>query len=291
MQFKWFKNLRLFRFQTPVTLTAETLGEKLTQSPFRPCGDLEWFTSGWVSPLAAEDGTADPLVYEANHCLLFTLRRQEKILPAATIRDKVKERLAFLKKELGRNPRKYEKEELKKQVTEELLPQALPRNVETSAYIDLKQGWLIINTSSNKKAEEFTVFLRESLGSLPVELPLFEELASQMTHWLHKKQTPTTFSFGEDCRLIAPEGESVTCKRVDLCSVAVQEHLHAGKTVEYLGLQWDSRLAFVLDQNFIIRRLKYLEVIPDAGDDFYADFTVMTIELARFFNQLFKILD
>jgi len=290
MQFKFFKSLHIFCFQEPIVLTAETLQEQLVRSPFRACGQLEWFTSGWVPPFAQDNDKDAPFVYEANHCLLFTLRRQDKILPPATIRDFVKEKLVHLEEELGRKARKFEKDDLTERVTLELLPQALPRNSETSAYIDLQQNWLIINTPSRKKAEEIVNSLRESLGSLPVISPEPEESPVQMmTQWLYSQKLPTPFALGEDCHLVTSDGESVTCRRFDLSSSAVQGHLKAGKMVKYLGLQWANRATFVLDEELAIRRLKFLEVVPEQGEDVYVDFTIMTGELTNLITRLFEI--
>lgn len=292
MQFKFFKNLHIFCFEQPVTLTAETLQDQLARSPFRPCNQLEWFTNGWIPPFAQDGDKEAALVFEANHCLLFTLRRQDKILPAATIRDIVKEKLVLLEEELGRKARKFERDDLKERVILELLPQALPRNTETSVYIDLQQNWLVINTPSGKKAEEVVNLLRDSLGSLPVVPPQPEQsLVQLMTQWLHTQQLPVPFTLGEDCRLIADGGESVTCKRVDLGSSAVQAHLKAGKVVNYLGLQWADRMTFILDEDFAIKRLKFLEVIAEQGEDVYVDFTVMTGEFTDLITQLFEIFD
>jgi recombination associated protein RdgC len=290
MQFKFFKNLHIFCFQSPVTLTLEALHEELANSPFRSCNQQEWFTMGWVPPFEQDNDKEAAFVYEANHCLLFTLRRQDKILPPATVRDFVKEKLVQLEAELGRKARKFEKEELKERIIFERLPQALPRNSETSAYIDLQQNWLVINTPSRKKAEEVVNFLRDSLGSLPVVPPQLQQSpAPVMTHWLRSQKPPTPFTLGEDCHLVTSEKESVTCKNVDLSSSAVQAHLKAGKVVQYLSLQWADRITFTLDEDFAIKRLKYLEIIPEQGEDVYADFTVMTGELTNLITQLFEL--
>lgn len=292
MSFKFFKNLHVYCFEQPVTLTAETLQEHLARFPFRSCNQLERFTLGWVPPLEQDGNKTAALVFEANRCLLFTLRRQDKILPPATINDIVKERLVLLEEDLGRKVRKFEKDDLKEQIISELLPQALPRNTETPAYIDLQQNWLVINTPSRKKAEEVINHLRDSLGSLPVVLPqLGQPPVQMMTRWLFSQKLPPTLSFGEDCYLVADASESVTCKNTDLSSSEVHAHLKVGKVVNYLGLQWMDRLAFTLDKDFVIKRLKFSETSPEQEGDVYVDYTIMTGEITQLIIRLFEIFE
>lgn len=287
MPFRFFKNVSLFCFQQPTTLTAETLQTHLAHFPSRPCGELEWFTLGWVSPLTQ----TDTLIYEANHCLLLTLRRQEKILPPATIRDFMQEKLARLESDLARKARKFEREAIKDQVIRELLPQALPRHIETSAYIDTRQNWLVINTASQKRAEELVNFLRESVGSLPVVAPRFQQSPSQiMTQWLRSQTLPTALTLGEDCHLTTRDGESIIYRHTDLSAPAVQAHL-TGKIVHHLGLQWAERLAFTLDNDLVIKRLKYLETELESGEDVYADFSLMTSAFTQLITQLFAVFE
>ena len=72
------------------------------------------------------------------------------------------------------------------------------------AYIDTKAGWLIVDASSFRKAEELTSTLRSSLGSLPVMPPMLKHSpASIMTGWLehHNKAMPQFMVLGDECEL------------------------------------------------------------------------------------------
>lgn len=284
MQGKWFKNLQIYCFHQPVTLTAASLQEKLAQSEFRPAGQLEWSSMGWVPP--AEESEA--LVFQVNHTLFFTARKQDKILPMSVVRDFVQERVEHIETEQLRKVGKREKNEIKDQVITELLPRALPRNSEITAYIDVKNGWLIVNTSSRKKAEDVISLLRMDLGDLSLVLPELNTAPMRvMTQWLTTRDLPTQFELGEDCKLVADEGESVTCKQLDLLSKEVAEHLHTGKLVQYLALQWQNKLVFVLDDEFSVRRVEFLEISEEPSDDMYANLALMTVVFAQFIPQLF----
>jgi len=287
MQSKWFKNLQIYCFRQPVTLTVASLQEKLSQSPFHPAGQLEWSSMGWVPP--SEE--SDALVFPVSHTLFFTARRQDKILPSSVIRDFVQERIEHIESEQLRKVGKREKNEIKDQIIAELLPRALPRNSEITAYIDTKNGWLIVNTSSRKKAEDVISLLRMDVGDLSLILPeLNTSPMRSMTQWLTTRDLPSQFELGEDCKLIADEGESVTCKQLDLLSKEVTEHLNAGKLVQYLALQWQNKLAFVLDDEFSVRRVEFLEINEESTDDMYANLALMTVVFAQFIPQLFDAL-
>ena len=60
---------------------------------------------------------------------------------------------------------------MREDIEHELLPRAFTRTQKMDAWIDPKNGWLILNTPSAPRAEAFTKLLRNTLGSLPVTLP------------------------------------------------------------------------------------------------------------------------
>ncbi|WP_353572135.1 recombination-associated protein RdgC [Candidatus Albibeggiatoa sp. nov. BB20] len=288
MNIQWFKNIQLFTLQKPLEHNAESLHQALSQKQFRPCGDYELKTVGWIPPLQ----DSEMLTFEANNCILLRLRIQEKILPASVIRDFVNDKVAEIEAAELRNVRRKERNEIKEQVTQALLPRAFPKNTDVMLYLDMSNHWLLVDMSSRNKAEDVSSFLRATLGSLPVVSPQFQVSPSlTMTQWLKNNETPTAFVLGEACKLVASEGESVTCKQMDLLSSEIHEHLNTGKMVEYIALSWDNRLDLVLDENFGIKRLRFSDIEQEGeqGDE-QADFMVMTSEFARLVKALFEVL-
>ncbi len=284
----WFKNLIIFRFEQPFSLTTEQLHEQLHTFPFQPCPSFAWSSMGWISPAEYENETQ--LVYAANRCFLITLRKQEKILPATVIRDFVNEKVEQIEEEQQREVRRREKDAIKEQIIEELLPRAFVKSSDISAYIDLEHNWLLINTASRKKADELVSFLRKCLGSLPVvPVEVDQSPSYTMTGWLTRRNLPKPFTLGEDCKLVSTEGESVTCKQLDLLSNEVQEHLNTGKNVNYLALQWQDRISFVIDQEYTIKRIRFLNISEDQLEGYGADFSIMSLEFRQFITQLLQI--
>lgn len=284
----WFKNLIIYDFQQAFSLSLDNLQTRLDNVSFRPCGDYEWASMGWIPPVPQE---SESLVYAANECFMFCARKQEKILPPAVIRDFVADKIAQIEAEEHRKVNKREKNNIKEQITMDLLPRAFPRNSELAAYLDMKNQWLVIDTASRKKAEEFVSLLRKTLGSLPVTPPhTLKSPATVMTNWLDAQELPQDFEFGEDCKLVAEEGESVTCKQLDLTSSEVIQHVKTGKLVQNLALHWQEKIEFILDEELIIKRLKFSDIVEERLDeDSSGDFSIMTLEIANFLPKLFKV--
>ncbi|WP_372972875.1 recombination-associated protein RdgC [Marinobacter sp.] len=287
----WFRNARVFRFTKPFDISAEALEEKLTADAFKPCGPQETTRHGWVPPLGKH---GELLVHSAGGYHLVTLRKEEKVLPAPVIKEMVEEKAEAIEQEQGRKVRKKEKDEIKEEVTLELLPRAFSRNRRTYAYLSPADGVMVVDAGSAKQAEDVASALRQSLGSLPVRPPVLEQApAFTFTGWLDESiDLPGSIELGMECELKDPseDGGVVRCKGMDLKSDEIQNHLAAGMQVTKLSLTWDENVSFVLDEEFGIRRLKFGETLQEKLDDvdsddaaakFDAAFSLMTLELAR----------
>ena len=77
-----------------------------------------------------------------------------------------------------------EREQLKEDIRAILLPKAFHKTKRISAWIDPAKGYLVINASSEKTADDFTAQLREALGTLSV-LPFAKATngADTLTSW------------------------------------------------------------------------------------------------------------
>ncbi len=292
----WFKNLIFYRFTQPFDMKVEELEEKLKEKRFRSCGSQDISTYGWVPPLGKH---GDILTHSANGFIMITARKEEKLLPASVIKDALEEKVELIEQEQDRQIFSKEKKALKDDIMMELLPKAFTRSQNIFAYIDPADGWMIVDASSFKKAEELTSCLRECLGSLPIANPPLKNMpAHNMTHWLSQKAPlPTSFELGDECELREPgdEGGQVKVSKQELLSEEMDVHLAAGKQVSKLALIWDDALTFVLGDDTVIRKLKFTDVIQDQLDDieadsvaeqFDADFSVMTLTLQKFIKEL-----
>ncbi|WP_434050522.1 recombination-associated protein RdgC [Marinobacter salarius] len=296
----WFRNARVFRFTKPFEITAEALEEKLQEDAFKPCGPQETSRQGWVSPMGKH---SDLLVHSAGGYHLIALRKEEKLLPASVIKELVDEKAEMIEAEQHRKVRRKEKDELKEEVTLEMLPRAFSKNRRCYAYLAPADGVLVVDAGSSKQAEDLASTLRKSLGSLPVRPPAVEQApAFTFTGWLNESiDLPTSIELGNECELkdTSEDGGVVRCKGLDLQGDEIRSHLNAGMQVTKLSVTWDDSLSFVLDEELGIRRLKFGDTLQEKLDDVDADdaaarfdaaFSLMTLELARLIPGLLEAL-
>jgi recombination associated protein RdgC len=283
-----FKNVRLFKLDDPSVIVPEVLEEKLAERRFRPCGPLETATMGWAPPLG-ESTTA--LVHVAEDCLLVCARRQERLLPSSVVAESVDERALEIEERDARRVGRKERRQLRDQVLVELLPRAFTRSRRVSAYLDLSSEWMLVDAASAKASEEVVELLRETLGSLPVRPPRPSRSPQElMTRWVTEEDVPAGIELGDECELrdARDERSVVRCKGQDLGGEEISTHLRAGKQVVKLAVEWQERLALVLQEDISFKRLRFAdelieEAVVDGLEDeaarFDAEFVIMTSEL------------
>lgn len=294
----WFKNLAVYRFTEPFKLVAEELEQKLQQQPFRACGSHDEFSFGWTSPLGK---ASSALVHASNGFMMLCAKKEEKVIPASVINEMLQERVSEIEEREARKLPNKERSRVKDELIFELLPRAFSFSRKTYAYIDSQGGWLVVDAASPKKAEDLLSQLRKCLGSLPVvPIGAATKPATVMTQWLIENASPKDIVVEDECELRSPEeeGSIIRCKRHDLALPEIKNHLDTGKQAIKLAMSWADRLSFVLDENLSVKRLKFLDLIQEQAADietfddteqFDADFSIMTAELAQFFPRLLEI--
>lgn len=292
----FFKNAIIYRIGNPMSLMAQlaTIEQQLLPFQFTPCGSQDTARTGWV-PATAFSQT---LAHQANGQYLLTVQRQEKILPGPVIKQELNARIAKLESEQGRKLKKTEKDSLKDEVLQSLLPRAFTKDSRTQLWIDVMSGLIVVDASSARKAEDALALLRKSLGSLPV-IPLTIEnpVELTMTEWVRSGNAPAGFAIGDAAELkgILADGGIARVKKQDLVSDEIKTHIEAGKFITKLALDWQQRVTFTLTDDAILTRLKFCDELIDQNDDidredvlarFDADFTLMTGELSALIKQL-----
>ena len=300
----WFRNIHYYRFEEPFKMTGQQLHEALESRKARSCGQMELACEGWAKPLGLD---GQMLVHESDGMLMVSLRREDKVLPASLVRERVEEKAFEIEQEAGRPVGRKERADIRDQLMNELLPRALVKASHTYAYIhvnksDPKNSWLIVNAASPKKSEELIMLLRKTLGTLNVVLPQTNiSPESAMTQWLLSDENlPDGFDVEDEVEMRAA-GEFtsiIRCKHVDLAADEIRAHLASGKRVHRMAMNWQDKLSFVLHDDLSIRRIRYSDELleqADAGGDelaqFDADFAIMSAELSGFIPALLAALN
>ncbi|MFT5880307.1 MAG: recombination associated protein RdgC [Moritella sp.] len=295
----WFKNLLIFRFTRPFELNIEQLETKLADFPFSPCGSQDLSKFGWVKPLG-KSGHALTHGIESN--ILICAKKEDKVLPASVVKDMLQEKVDTIEAEQGRGLKKKEKDALKEDIVQQLLPRAFPRSSQTFAWICPEQDLLVVDASSAKKADDMIALLRKCIGSLPVvPLTLSTPADVTMTDWLNNGAATPGFELGDEAELRSAleHGGIIRCKEQDLTSEEIKHHLNADKLVTKLALDWKESLSFLLGEDVSVKRLKFSDIVKEQNDDvaaddyaakFDADFALMTGELMRFIPELITAL-
>ena len=290
----WFKNLQIYQLSEAFDVSPEDLDEAMQQQAFKPCQGLDTHRSGWVPPLGKH---GQQLIHATNACLMFCMRREERILPAAVVREALDERVDEIELRENRRVGRKEKSDIKDEIITDLLPRAFTRSQRSFGYIDPKNQRVILDCSSPTRAEEMLSLMRETLGSLRLRpLAVQQSPGAVMTAWVSDSAPPEVL-VGDECEMkeATEKGGVIRMRGVDLGSAEVQQHLKNGRIISKLAIEWKQRIACVLVDDLSIKRLKFLDIVLEqAGDSeaddaamrFDTDFALMAMELEQFIKAL-----
>ena len=102
---------------------------------------------------------------------MVAVTKESKILPAAAVKEAVIAKVELIEQAEGRKLAKKEKDAIKDEVIQDMLPRAFTKPSATRALIMPELQLILVDSSSYVKAEELLALLRKVLGSLPV-IPL-----------------------------------------------------------------------------------------------------------------------
>jgi recombination associated protein RdgC len=291
----WFRNLQLYRLSPDYKLDPADLVERLAKQPLTPCGGLDRIRLGWLPVRGEED-----YVYEQGGQFLLAMGIEDKLLPASVVKQAADEIAAEIEAKEGYRPGAKRRREIREQVEDELLPRAFSKRSTIHAWIDPKQGWLVVDASSTNKAEALLKLLSDCAPDLPLKL-LHTQLSPgvAMTGWLADGEPATGFTIDRDCELQLPGEDRATVRYVRhaLDGEEIAEHIAAGKQVTRLGLTWADRISFVLTDKLEVKRVQFLDILKEQSEQaedaealFQIEFALMTGELAHLLADLLAAL-
>ncbi|MEG9498635.1 MULTISPECIES: recombination-associated protein RdgC [Mannheimia] len=285
----FFKNVMIYKLTSELSLESKSLEDLLQETKFTPCTQFDMSKFGWSSPLKG----SDLLHFSQGNQFLLVSHREDKLLPANVVKAETEQRIAELEEKEARKLKKTEKQAVKDQVVSNLLPRAFSKHQFTTLWLDLDNQLVYVDAASSKRAEDTLALLRKTLGSLPV-VPISFTLppAEVMTNWVAKGHTPSWLTLLEEAELKSFDTDSVIrCKRQDLETEEIAQHLQAGKFITKLAIEWEAHFSCVLNEDATLSRLKFADEVREKNDDilkediaqrFDADFLLMTEELKTF---------
>jgi len=265
-----FRNARFYRIKTEWPKTEDDLSEQLDNAAFRPCGPYTELSSGWEAPA---DELPDLLCRRLSGADLLQLRSQNRVLPAAAIREALEERVVDWEERMQEKPSARQQRKLKAELREELLPKALLKSERVRGFYIHKYAVLVIDAASETKAERFLDRLRGAFGSLEAVPVNYSKPVSDWLNSLFLGGSSEGFDLGRECRMQEPTlgGAVVNWKDIDLADTSIRQHVTDGMKIERLALQYDDVLTCVMDQNGVLTKLKLVGSEGSAADGDVAD--------------------
>lgn len=292
----WFRNFQLYRFVEDFSLSEQELTDKLSEFRFQPCGRQSKETVGWISPIHRSE---DELVYAANGCFLFCMRKEQKVIPPSMVNEALEERVAEIELEQGRKVFRKEKQQFKEDILAMLLPKAFTRATHTHGYIDTRNGFMVVNAGSIALADTFISLLVDSLGVLgAMKVDAEQNPAQTMNNWLID-DLPEGWAFSGDYELKDPADERVArFKDNESENQVIIDLIEDGYWASKIGVHYKELLKCSISDDLQIKSVKFGDELLNQNDEmeiedyrakFDADFVLMTQTIAEFYKDFCEV--
>jgi len=260
-----FRNVRFYRLDGVWPESEEALSTSLEKAGFEPCGPLTERSSGWV---AVDPDTSDLLARRLNGADLVRLRSQSRVLPAAVINEELEARIEEFRNRMQEAPNPREKRRLKAEARDELMPKAMPKSDRIWGYVDLKEKVLGIDTALDSVAERFLRRIQASLDGINIRPLQFMKPVDELLTGVFFEDAPRQFSLGRECRMqdLGDAASKVRWTDFDLSDKSIRDHVANGMRLTHLSIVYDNIMSFVLDENGVLSKLKFVGMDDDNED-------------------------
>jgi len=261
-----FRNVRYYRLESTWPESEEELSKNLESAGFEPCGPLTERSSGWVT---VDGDTNQSLSRRLNGADLVRLRSQSRILPHSAVKEELEVRIEDFQRRMQEAPSPREKRRMKAEARDELLPKAMLKSDRIWGYIDIKEKIIGIDTAQESVAERFLRRLSAAFGDLSIRPLQFNKPVSELLTSVFLGGAPKQFVLGRECRMqdAVDAGSIVRWTDFDLDEKTIRTHVANGMSLTHVAIIYDNIMSFVLDENGVIRKLKFLGMDDDSDTD------------------------
>lgn len=231
---------------------------------------LDFFTFGF---LQNRDGTFYHEDFEGNTA--FAVRRIDRILPSSAIKKALKEKIDLIETRQARTVGRKEKQELKQQIIDDLLPKTLTKESIVYCYTDKKARYLFIG-ATGKRAEETVTLLVNACGRDFVFKPLVFNDAEGFMSRLLRNDSEGGFEVGSSVKLNRNNGKA-TISHADLSESDVQKLCHSAR-IEKISMSWEEQLDLNFDAKGLLGGIRMLDVLQDGEEEGQDAMQVILIE-------------
>lgn len=250
----YFQALNLYHISKPLDLTQ--LEAQLAELRYQPASPQAFTAMGFV-PALGDSATA--LVHQVGRHVLVRLCCEERTIPTPALKREIAAAVKA-REEAGFKLSKKDRDTIKDEVIERLLPRAFGKLTFNRIWIDTQAMTLAVDTCSSH-AETCLAILRKALGSLPVVpfSPRFP-LDLQMTQWLKGAEAMTAgFYIGQTVAMqgmAAIEQLKARSEGFATDSLIVKQALELSHHVTQLAMLWRGHcMAFTLSDSGAITRI------------------------------------
>lgn len=273
-----FKNAIIYRTERSQPLDFSHL------PAFVECGATQQESRGFVPPRGHEHGA---LVETVGHEKILKLQTETRVLPADAVRRKVQEITRRMEQQTGRKQSKKELKEVKEEAILELLPQCLTRRSAINIWFSPTTDMLVIDTTSQGKADDIISLLVKCVPGLSVQIPHSPKSPSALMRQYLLLGVDGYFAVDREVEMHAIDETKAVVKynRHTLDIDEVRSHLESGKAPVRLALTWKDRVSFVLTDTLRLCKLQFLDIVfdgkkADTKDELFdSDVAIATGEL------------
>lgn len=288
------KNAILYRLSPEFAAGMNSKMYDLDSFAFAPCGATQEHSAGFVPPRGEANGA---LVESIGGHRILKLMTETKAVPGDLVKRKAAEQAKLIEDTTGRKPGRKEMKEIREDALMSLLPMAFPKQSAHLIWIDPFAGTLVIDASSQSKADTVVTALVQAVPDIGLQmLQTASSPQACMAQWLMADASydlPEHISIERGCELRSNDEEKSVVKftRHNLVNEEVHQHIQQGKLPVKLALSWDGRVSFVLTDSLQIKSIEFLEGVYQGGksnsvDGFDADVAIMTGELSKLIADL-----